>query len=47
MILRTFERMWTQFVDGEASFVPFEQLYLARWLHSCVPFSCADAYASC
>jgi biotin--protein ligase len=39
VVLGTFERMWNQFVEGAGSFVPFEQLYLSHWLHSCVPLS--------
>jgi biotin--protein ligase len=32
----TFERMWNDFVAARGSFEPFIELYLERWLHSCV-----------
>lgn len=35
----TFERLWDEFVAAKGSFEPFNDLYLERWLHSCVLFS--------
>lgn len=32
----TFEGMWDEFVAARGSFEPFIELYLERWLHSCV-----------
>ena len=36
-IMARFERMWAEFVRERGSFEPFMDLYLERWLHSCVP----------
>ena len=38
-IMARFERMWAEFVRERGSFAPFMDLYLERWLHSCVSFS--------
>ena len=38
-IMARFDRMWAQFVAARGSFEPFMDLYLERWLHSCVYIS--------
>lgn len=35
-IISKFESMWATFIHGEASFEPFMDLYLKRWIHSFV-----------
>ncbi len=35
-IMTRFERMWVDFLHNRGSFEPFMDLYLERWLHSCV-----------
>lgn len=35
-IMARFERMWDEFVRERGSFASFMDLYLERWLHSCV-----------
>ena len=36
MIMATFDSMWERFIFARGSFEPFMDLYLERWLHSCV-----------
>jgi biotin---protein ligase len=35
-VISKFESMWATFIHGEASFEPFMDLYLKRWIHSFV-----------
>jgi len=34
LVLTEFERLWTAFVAGGGSWVPFEEAYLDMWMHS-------------
>jgi len=34
LVLVEFERLWTTFVAGRGSWVPFEEAYLEAWMHS-------------
>ena len=40
-IVTRFERMWADFLHPRGSFEPFMDLYLERWLHSCVFHFCS------
>jgi biotin---protein ligase len=44
LVLTKFERLWTTFVRGRGSWVPFEEDYLDAWMHSCVLIPCAMLY---
>ena len=47
-IISKFESMWATFIHGEASFEPFMDLYLKRWIHSFVfSFSAIQSYPYC
>ena len=43
-IMARFDRMWAQFVAARGSFEPFMDLYLERWLHSCVYIVASSSY---
>lgn len=38
-VMAVFESMWSTFISHGGSFDPFMDLYLKRWLHSCVILS--------